>query len=93
MGMFIALLSYIGFVIVLSIIFKLLPKFKYIYTYICIGGGVSAMPFISFLSFFDPPQMDLFEIYMYMGMFIVGGSLYGAIYYMLFVRNKYKKRS
>ena len=84
---FFAALIYIGAIIILSVLFYFLPKYKNPYFYTFWSGFILQLPFVAGL-LSHPPKENIIDILFYMSYFTWGGSLFGFAYYYLFVRRK-----
>jgi hypothetical protein len=89
---FFAILIYIGAILFLSGLFWFLPKYKNPFTYIVLSSTILELPFIIGLLFFNfnTSCATVSRLLYYMLCFHWGGSLFGFVYYYLFVRRKVK---
>jgi len=90
LAVFFAFWIYVVEIIILSIIFYFLPKYKNPYLYAFWSGIILELPFIiAILS--DAPKSDIPEILLFMHYYNWAGWLYGFLYYYLYVRRRLKR--
>lgn len=81
---------YVVIFIILSVIYRFLPKFKTKWYYIFLSSFLFALPFIIVL-YMGPPDSDFHDIIFYMILFTTGGIIHGLLHFHFFVKKKQKK--